>query len=105
LIDDRPIGTALNRNLGSATAPGEAVESELDQFIERRSRQKDPDEREELWKESVRAYNGRRREELRAAWCEYHQGQAERHRAVLEALIARHEEQAERYRDQQIGEA
>jgi hypothetical protein len=30
----------------------------------------------------------------RAAWMEYHQGQAARHRAVLEALIARHEERA-----------
>ena len=105
MIDDRPIGTALNRNRGSATAPGEAVEAEIDQFIERRSRQKDPDEREELWKESVRAYNGRRREELRAARVEYHRGQAARLRTVLEALIADHEAQAERYRDQQIGEA
>jgi DNA-binding GntR family transcriptional regulator len=42
----------------------------------------------------VRAYTARRRDEMRAAWCEYHQGQAARHRAVLEALIARHEEQA-----------
>jgi hypothetical protein len=103
LLDDRPIGTALNRNLGSATAPGEAVEAEIDQFIERRSRQKDPDEQEEIWKASVRRYNSRRHEELRAAWCSYHEGQAARLRAGLEALIARHEEQAERYRDQQIG--
>ena len=101
MIDARPIGTALNRNLGSATAPGEAVEAEIDQFIERRSRQKDPDEESELWKESVRAYNGRRREELRAAWCEYHQGQAARHRAVLEALIARHEGEAAKLIDVQ----
>jgi hypothetical protein len=28
---------------------------------------------------------------------EYHRGQAARHKAVLRALIARHEEQAERY--------
>jgi hypothetical protein len=34
LIDDLPIGAALNRNLGSPTAPGEAVESELDRLIE-----------------------------------------------------------------------
>jgi hypothetical protein len=44
LIDDKPIGATLNRNLGSPTAPGEAVEGELDRLIERRSRQKDPDE-------------------------------------------------------------
>ena len=36
MIDDRPIGAALNRNLGSPTAPGEAVESELDWLITRR---------------------------------------------------------------------
>ena len=33
MIDDKPIGAALNRNLGSPTAPGEAVESELDRLI------------------------------------------------------------------------
>ena len=36
MIDDKPIGAALNRNLGSPTAPGEAVESELDRLITRR---------------------------------------------------------------------
>jgi hypothetical protein len=76
-------------------ARGELVEAELDRFIATRScKDPDADEREELWKESVRRYNARRREEMRAAWCEYHQGQAARHRAVLEVLIARHEEQA-----------
>ena len=43
---------------------------------------------------SVRRYASRWREENRAAWGEYHQGQAERHRAVLKGLIAHHEEQA-----------
>jgi hypothetical protein len=76
----------------------EMVEKQLDAVIERRARKGDvdPDEREVLWKASVRAYNTRRREELRAAWCEHHQGQAARLRTTLEALIARHEEQAER---------
>jgi hypothetical protein len=74
----------------------EQVERELDAMIERRSRQKDPDEASELWQESVRRYNARRREEMRAALHEYHQGQAARHRAVLESLIARHEAEAER---------
>jgi hypothetical protein len=59
----------------------------------------DPDEQEELWKASVRAYTARRREEMRAAWHEYHQGQAARHRAVLESLIARHEEEAAKLMD------
>ena len=88
-------------------ARGELVEKELDAMIERRAQKGsvDPDEREELWKESVRAYTARRDEEMRAAWCEHHQGQAARLRTTLEALIARHEEQAEKYRDQPEGTA
>ena len=51
----------------------EAADRELVRMIERRSRNGDvdPDEREELWKESVRRYNARRREENRVAWCDY----------------------------------
>jgi len=88
-------------------ARGEMVEKELNAMIERRSRkgEVDPDELEPFYMESVRRYNAHRREEMRAAWCEHHQGQAARLRAVLEALIARHEEQAERYRDQPEGSA
>lgn len=52
-------------------ARGEMVERELDAMIERRSRQKDPDEEHELWQESVKRYNARRREENRLAWCDY----------------------------------
>jgi hypothetical protein len=79
-------------------ARSEMVEAEVDRLIEKRSRngEVDPDGREELWKESVRRYNALRREEMRAAWHEYHQGQAARLRATLEVLIARHEEQAAR---------
>ena len=76
----------------------DAVEVELNRLIEKRSApETDPDERDELWKASVAAYNARRREENRLAWCEYHRDQAERHRAILEALIAEHRAQAERY--------
>ena len=74
-----------------------SVDTELDRLISKRAsqdRRPDPDEREEPWQQSVRTYNVRRRDEMRAAWCEYHQGQAARHRAVLEALIASHEERA-----------
>ena len=79
-------------------ARSEGVEAELNRLVEKRSsREMDPDEREELWQESVRAYTARRREEMRAEWCEHHQGQAVRLRAVLEKLIADHEEQAEKY--------
>jgi hypothetical protein len=51
-----------------------SVDVELDRLISRRAsqdRRPDPDEREELWKESVRRYNARRCEENRRAWCEY----------------------------------
>ena len=77
-------------------AHGELVEKELDILIERRSRKggADPEEQEELWKQSVRAYTARRREEMRAAWCEYHQSQAERLRRTVEPLIAFHEARA-----------
>jgi len=74
-----------------------SVDLELDRLISKRAsqdRRPDHDEREELWQQSERTYNARRREEMRAAWCEYHRGQAARHRAVLEALIARHESEA-----------
>jgi hypothetical protein len=50
------------------------VDVELDRLISRRAsqdRRSDPDEREELWKASVRLYNARRREENRQAWCDY----------------------------------
>jgi hypothetical protein len=80
----------------------EAVDEELDRLIAKRAsqdRRPDPDEQHELWKASVRAYNASREEQIRAEWREYHEGQAARHRAVLEELIARHEEQAERYRE------
>ena len=96
MIDDKPIGAPLSRNLGSPTAPGEAVEAELNRLIERRARNGavDRDEQEEIWRESVRRYTARRREEMRAAWASYHEGQAERHRRTLQDLIAHHETQA-----------
>ena len=78
----------------------EMVEKQLDALIQRRTGKGDvdPDEAEEIWKESERRYNDRKQQLLRNEWCEYHQGQAARHRAVLESLIARHEEEAARRR-------
>ena len=79
----------------------EAADAELMRMIERRSRkgEVDPNELDPDYMESVRRYNARRREEMRAAWQEYHQGQAVRHRTVLESLVSHHEAEAERYRD------
>jgi len=75
-----------------------AVEGELANFISRRheKRVKEEGERtaEEMWAESERRYAARRREENRAAWCRYHQDQAVRHRASLEALATYHESKA-----------
>jgi hypothetical protein len=96
LLDDKPIGTALSRNLGSPTAPGEAVESELDRLIERRSRQRDADEESALWQESVKRYEEERLKVARLEWHAFHCGQAERHRATLQALIEHHESEAAR---------
>jgi hypothetical protein len=52
---------------------GAMVEQHLNRLIERRSRkgETDADEREELWKESVKGYNARRRQELQAEWRDY----------------------------------
>ena len=79
----------------------EAVEHELNRLIEKRHDQRTAEEwhtpSEELWQESVERYNAERDRQLKTEWAEYHQGQAERHRAVLEELIADHEEQAEKY--------
>ena len=77
----------------------DTVDLELDRLISRRAsedRREDPDEREELWKASVRAHNARVRAENRAAWSEFHRGQADRLRRNLEELIAAHETEAER---------
>jgi hypothetical protein len=53
-------------------AHGEMVEAELNRLMDKRSSQEiDADERDELWKASVSAYNARRREENRLAWSDY----------------------------------
>ena len=81
----------------------EWVEHELNRLIERRHDQRTAEERhkpsEELWQESVERYNAERDRQLRTEWAEYHQGQAERHRAVLKTLIATHEARAAKLMD------
>jgi hypothetical protein len=78
-------------------AKSSAVEGELDKFISRRhEKQVEEGERleEEMWAESEQRHAARRREANRAAWCEYHQDQAARHRAILETLATYHEGEA-----------
>jgi hypothetical protein len=84
-------------------AQGERAEADLNAFIERRSRkgEVDRDEKEELWKASVRAYNDKRLQMARLEWHAFHCGQAERHRATLRALIEHHEQQAAKLMDVQ----
>jgi hypothetical protein len=87
-------------------ARADTVDLELDRLISKRAsqdRRPDPDEREELWKASVRAHNASRREEMRAAWEAFHEGQAERLRRTLAPLIAFHEARAEECREQPKG--
>ncbi len=76
----------------------DTVDAELERFISRRASQdsslSNPDEEEESWRASVRKHNARIHEENRAAWCEYHRQQAERHRGILEALVSYHERRA-----------
>jgi hypothetical protein len=83
----------------------ESVKHELNRLIERRHDHRTAEERhrpsEELWQESVERYNAERDRQLRTEWAEYHQGQAERHRALLKGLIAHHEAQAAKLMDVQ----
>ena len=70
------------------TTRGETVEAEFDTMI-RRHDQRVLSEgewlEEDLWQESMKAYNARRREENRIAWCAYYRG-------IAGALYARAEE-------------
>ena len=79
----------------------EMVEKQLDALNQRRSRKGDvdPDEREELWQASVRAYEEERRQIACAEWHLHHTAQAERLRRTLEALASHHEEQAAKLMD------
>ena len=80
-------------------ARGEMVEKELNAMIERRSRQKDPQEDSGLWQASVGAYEEKRRQAARLEWHLHHTAQAERLRRTLEALASHHEEQAAKLMD------
>jgi hypothetical protein len=82
----------------------EAAERQIDAFIERRSRkgETDPDEREDLWVESVRRFNKQQRRQIRAEWYGWHCDQVERHRRNLESLIAHHEGEAEKLLEPEV---
>jgi hypothetical protein len=79
-------------------AGGEMAEKQLDILITRRHDRRVADEGErqalEMWQESERKYAERRGEANRQAWASFHEEQAERHRATLQALVEHHEIQA-----------
>jgi hypothetical protein len=87
-------GRAIGRDIGR----GEAVEPEMDAFISKRHDRRVAEEgerqAEEPWRASVRACEEKRQRMARLEWHAFHCGQAERHRATLQALIEHHEEQA-----------
>ena len=89
--------------IGRDIATGDRADAQIDGFISRRhdQRVKSEGERpaEEAFMESERRYDARRRAEVRAAWVDYHEGQAARHRGVLGALVAFHEAEADKYRN------
>ena len=85
-------------------ARADTVDAELDRLISKRAsqdRRKDPDEENERWRESVRAYEEKRRQMARAEWHLYHTAQAERMRRTLEELASRHEQEAAKLIDVQ----
>jgi hypothetical protein len=101
LIECTGDSTASEGSLVDAVEHAEMVEKQLDAMIQRRARKGDvdPDEREELWKASVRAYEEKRRRMARLEWHLHHTAQAERLRRTLEALASHHEEQAAKLLD------
>src|SRR5215208_4214527 len=81
----------------------EAAETQIETFITRRHEKRVESEGErlerEVWQETEIRHSQQRREANRLAWAFYHRQQAERHRAVLEALIGHHQDHAEKYRE------
>jgi len=85
--------------IGREIAAGERADLQIETFIARRDKQRRETEgdraEEEAFMESERAYFARLAADGRAEWVRFHRAQAARHRAVLEALIQRHEAAAE----------
>jgi hypothetical protein len=80
---------------------GERTQAKLARMIERRCRQKDPEEASEAWQESERRHEEQRRLQARNEWHLYHTAQAERVRRTLEEIVSHHEEQAAKLMDVQ----
>jgi hypothetical protein len=74
-------------------ARGEAIEKELEAFIERRSRQSGEERPEEvLYAQSVRRYHSRQSREIAAAWFAHFCRMAENHAKISEDYERRAEQ-------------
>jgi hypothetical protein len=79
----------------------EAADAQIDRIIERRAAGRDPDEeRRQIYAASVERYNAREEASMRAAWAEYHEGQAERLETTAQALAAEHRARAQKLREE-----
>ena len=96
LIDEqpRPVGAGLSRNLGSASAPGEKVEAEIDAMISRRHDRRVLEEGErvlaEAWKASERRQEAERLLEegrSRLAWANHLRGVYAARKEEYERLV------------------
>lgn len=99
---EEPIGAGLNRNLGSPTAPAEAVERDLDRLIERRHETRVASEgeraEEEVWREAERREEARRQQEWKQARMEF----CSHLEAVYTKLADEHGAEAARLRANQL---
>lgn len=76
----------------------ERVESELDQFIEKRAREaKDANAIEAAYAASVRRFHKARHDRNAWSWYHFHSEQLRRHAATFEALTARHKIEVDRF--------
>ena len=82
----------------------EQAEAQINQFIERRSRESSAErEREEMYAESVRRYHARRQERNRELWRAYYLDQAERLERTAGELAASHRARAGRLLEEPTG--
>lgn len=98
MIDDRlPVpGASLDREI----AHGEAVDAEIERFIERRGANPPRGEEEARFEDSELRHNAQREARIRFAKVQYHYAHAARLRATVEALAQSHVEAAERLQQQ-----
>ena len=78
-----------------------AIEGELDSFVNRRDKERRRDEGERpaeaIWQESVRAYNARRDQERAWEWLRFHARQLRNHETTSALITAHHRQEIRRY--------